>query len=194
MHNVSSGLSSPIQMMQHFNQFFIISGGPGSGKSTLIQALAKKGLHSMPEAGRAIIREQVAIGGSALPWDNKTAFAELMLSRDLRSYKEAQQLHGPVLFDRGIPDIMGYLLLCELPVPSHLEKAAQTFRYNQRVFLAPPWPEIFTQDAERKQTGEEAIATYNMMVTVYSNLGYHICRLPLSTVEERVQFVLENIL
>jgi predicted ATPase len=178
--------------MQHFNHLFIISGGPGSGKSTLIQALASRGFHCMPEAGRAIIQDQLAIGGSALPWANKTAFAELMLNWDLRSYREAQLLQGPVLFDRGIPDVMGYLLLCGLPVPPHIEKAAQTFRYNQRVFLAPHWPEIFTQDAERKQSEAEASATYHRMVDVYTRLGYHICQLPLTIVEERVQFVLEN--
>jgi predicted ATPase len=61
------------------------------------------------------------------------------------------------------------------------------------VFLAPPWPEIFTQDAERKQTEAEAIATYNRMHEVYTRLGYSIMQLPLTTVEERVQFVLENI-
>jgi predicted ATPase len=147
----------------------------------------------MPEAGRAIIQDQLAIGGAALPWANKTAFAELMLCWDLRSYREAQPLQGPVLFDKGIPDVMGYLLLSKLPVPAHIEKAADTFRYNNRVFLAPPWPEIFTQDNERKQNEEEAIATYNMMKEVYTHLGYQICQLPKTTVQERVQFMLANI-
>lgn len=55
--------------------FHIITGGPGSGKSTLIDALAAQGFHHMPEAGRAIIRDQVAIGGTALPWADRIAFA-----------------------------------------------------------------------------------------------------------------------
>jgi predicted ATPase len=37
------------------NNLYIISGGPGSGKSTLIKALTERGLTAMPEAGRAII-------------------------------------------------------------------------------------------------------------------------------------------
>jgi predicted ATPase len=47
--------------------FHIITGGPGAGKTTLIDALAAEGIRHMPEAGRAIIRDQVAIGGTALP-------------------------------------------------------------------------------------------------------------------------------
>ena len=44
-----------------------------------------------------------------------------------------------------------------LPVPPHVSAAAETFRYNRRVFALPPWPEIFSQDAERKQDFAEAI-------------------------------------
>jgi predicted ATPase len=174
--------------------FYIISGGPGSGKTSLLNALAKQGIPCMPEAGRAIIQDQMAIGGNALPWCDKSAFAELMLCWEMRSYREAQQFQGPVLFDRGIPDVMGYLMLCQLPVPAHVEKAAYSFQYNQQVFLAPPWAEIYTTDKERKQSEAEAIATYNTLVTVYAKLGYRTIRLPLTTVEERVQFVLNNIM
>lgn len=147
----------------------------------------------MPEAGRAIIQHQLSIGGTALPWANRNLFAELMLSWDIRSYDEALQLNIPVLFDRGVPDVMGYLQLCNLPVPAHIEKAAHTYRYHQHVFIAPPWQDIFSQDAERKQTFEEAVATYNALAAVYTQLGYELLTLPLASVEERVTFVLQNL-
>jgi predicted ATPase len=144
----------------------------------------------MPEAGRAIIQDQVAIGGVALPWLDRMAFAELMLSWEIRSYEAAQKLSGPVFFDRGVPDVFGYLKLSGLPVPSHVESAARRLRYHRRVFLAPPWPAIFTQDAERKrQTLAEAEATYQAMIEVYSGLGYELVPLPLVPVQERVAFV-----
>ncbi len=60
-----------------FDRLFVITGGPGSGKRTLIQALAERGVCTMPEAGRAIIQDQVAIGGEAVPWSDRNAFAEL---------------------------------------------------------------------------------------------------------------------
>ena len=169
--------------------FHIITGGPGSGKSTLIKALAADGFRHMPEAGRAIIRDQVAIGGTALPWGDRAAFAELMLGWELRSWHEARDLTGPVIFDRGVPDVAGYLRLCGLPVPAHVERAADLFRYQRRVFIAPPWREIFGQDAERKQDFAEAHATYEAMVATYTGLGYELVTLPLAPVSERARFV-----
>jgi predicted ATPase len=178
--------------LNNTNNLYIISGGPGSGKSTLIKVLTERGLTAMPEAGRAIIQHQLSIGGTALPWADRSLFAELMLSWDLRSYQEALLLQKPVLFDRGIPDVMGYLRLCNLPIPPHIEKAAHTYRYHPRVFMAPPWPDIFTQDKERKQSFEEAVATYNSLATTYSELGYELLSLPFASVDKRVEFVLEN--
>src|SRR3546814_16640429 len=55
-----------VRAMADRPDFHVITGGPGTGKSPLIEALAVEGFDHMPEAGRAIIREQVAIGGAAL--------------------------------------------------------------------------------------------------------------------------------
>ena len=175
------------------DRFIIVTGGPGSGKTTLIEALGRRGLQRMPEAGRAIIREQVAIGGKALPWADRAAFAELMLGWELRSYREAQALQGPVIFDRGVPDVLGYLRLCGLDVPAHAETAARLYRYNTKVLIAPPWPAIFTQDTERKQSLAEAEATYRALAETYEALGYELVPLPLVPVEQRVDFVMQLI-
>ena len=48
--------------------FFIITGGPGVGKTTLLEVLAKQGFPYVPEVARKIIREQVSQNGDALPW------------------------------------------------------------------------------------------------------------------------------
>ena len=172
--------------------FFVLTGGPGSGKSTLIDALSRAGHRTFPEAGRAIIQDQVARGGRALPWVDPLLFAEMMLSWDLNSYHLAEPLSGPVFFDRGIVDVIGYLQLMHLPVPAHMRHAAQKFRYNRVVFVAPPWQEIFKQDRERKQDFEEAKRTCEAVTTAYSENGYELIELPRSSVEKRVTFVLEK--
>ena len=171
------------------NHLHVITGGPGSGKTSLIEALAGDGVRHMPEAGRSIIQDQVDIGGTALPWDDREAFATLMLAWEMRSYREAANAPGPIIFDRGIPDVIGYLRLCGLPVPPPAMRAAEQRRYAKRVFIAPPWPAIFEQDAERKQTLAEAEATYHAMVDAYSGLGYELVPLPLASVADRVMFV-----
>ena len=175
------------------DHMFVVTGGPGSGKSTLIDALRGRGFASMPEAGRAIIRDQVQIGGTALPWADRTMFAELMLGWELRSWHEASALERPVFMDRGVPDVVGYLTLCGLPVPTYVAAAAEAYRYNRKVFIAPYWEAIFEQDAERQQDQEEAEATGQVMSDTYVRFGYQLVELPRVSVEERVAFVLDHL-
>lgn len=112
-----------------------------------------------------------------------------MLGWEMRSHAEGAALADPVFFDRGIPDVLGYLRLCDLAVPQHAVRAAELFRYNRRVFIAPHWPEIFVQDEERKQSPAEARATCDAMADAYAGLGYELVPLPLASVEDRVRFI-----
>ncbi|MET4682172.1 AAA family ATPase [Brevundimonas faecalis] len=170
----------------------VLTGGPGSGKTSLIEALAATDHATSPEAGRAIIRRQRMIEGEALPWRDRALFAELMLDRELEAHARADGADGPVFFDRGVPDVVGYLTLCDLPVPAHVERAAHDVRYD-RVFIAPVWPEIFGQDAERRQDLDEARRTFDAMAEVYPRFGYDLIELPKAPVTERLAFVLETI-
>jgi predicted ATPase len=120
------------------NSFFVVTGGPGSGKTALVDALERAGYARTVEAGRAIIQEQVAIGGAALPWSDQAMFAELMLSWEMRSYQIARRQVGRVFFDRGVPDVVGYLRLTGSPLPGHVAKAVEIFRYNQPSSLLRP--------------------------------------------------------
>jgi predicted ATPase len=173
-------------------RFFVITGGPGSGKSTLLDALEARGFARSVEAGRGIIQDQAAIGGQALPWSDPAAFAELMLSWEMRSYRMAQEGSGTVFFDRGVPDVIGYLRLMKEAVPAHFDKAARSFRYNRRVFIAPPWEEIFIPDRERRQDFAEAARTYESMVATYQDYGYELVEIPRAPVQRRVEFILRS--
>jgi len=174
------------------DHFFVVTGGLGAGKTSLITELACRVFHTVPESGRTIIREEMARGGDALPWADRMAYSERMLERDLRAYEDAQALSGPVIFDRGIPDIMGYLTLCGLPVPPHVAATAKAARYNARVFLTPYWDEIFTQDTERTQTRTEAEETCAVMRETYTALGYKITELPCTEIASHADFSLRN--
>lgn len=180
-------------MSDEAHRFFVLTGGPGSGKSTLLDELQRAGYARTTEAGRTIIQDQVAIGGRGLPWLDPVLFAEMMLSWDMRSYRIAEKAEGPVFFDRGVVDMIGYFRLIGQPLPKHVEKAAEEFRYNRRVFIAPPWAEIYEQDRERKQDFAEAVRTYEAIAAAYTERGYELIEIPRVSVEERMQFVLRAI-
>ena len=173
--------------------FFVLTGGPGSGKTALVEALRASGYSCSVEAGRGVIQHQAAIQGPALPWLDPILFAEMMLSWEMRSYDLAEQTPGPVFFDRGVPDVQGYLQLLNFPVPGHIRRASQIFRYNPSVFIAPPWKEIFRQDRERKQDFDEAVRTYETMRETYTALGYRLIEVPRTSVQQRLGFLLNHV-
>lgn len=174
------------------DRFFVLTGGPGAGKTTLVEALRAEGFATTQEAGRAVIRQEMQGGGEALPWHDRERFAERMFEWDLASYRQAQRQAGIVFFDRGLPDTLGYLALEGLEVPAWMEEEAWRLRYNKRAFVAPPWKAIFGQDEERRQDWQVAVRTYEVMVSTYRDLGYELIELPRAPVPERVAFVLEQ--
>lgn len=179
-------------MSQH-NRLVVFTGGPGAGKTSVISSLQQLGYSCMPETGREIIREQVANDGSALPWDDKQAFRDQMLAREVSNFEFAQGKGKIVFFDRGLADVLGYSTLASIPVPEQLVDDCQTYRYSPQVFVFPPWAEIYTKDAERKQDFALARRTHDEMVETYQRLGYTLVQVPKATIAERVQFVLRQL-
>lgn len=176
-------------MAPRHRRLIAVTGGPGSGKTTLIDALRAVGFATTPEAGRALIQDQSAIAGPGLPWNDAALFTELMLSWELRSYRRALRRHGLVFFDHALPCIPGYLRLIGRPTPAHVDAAVRSFPYCRQVFVAPPWPEIYRNDAERRQTFDEARHTCEAMTEAYRHYGYELVELPRDSVSERLRFV-----
>ncbi|MCM3921819.1 AAA family ATPase [Frankia sp. AiPs1] len=175
------------------DDYVIITGGPGAGKSTLVDELQRRGFPGIPEAGRAILQDQIVIGGRARHEMDSLLFAEIMLSWDMRSHHEATRQAGTVFCDRGIPDVVGYFLLLGRPIPAHVTAAAEKFRYHRRVFLAPPWPAIYTHDRERSQNFGEAVRTHDAMAEAYTRHGYQLISLPRTDPESRAAFILQHL-
>jgi len=96
-----------------------------------------------------------------------------------------------VFFDRGLIDAAAALEhLTGEPV---IRSLGLIYRYNKRVFLAPPWPEIYTLDYERRHGLAEAIGEYDRLMNVYPSLGYEIHVLPKMSVTERADWILTSL-
>ena len=176
----------------HNQSFYVITGASGAGKSTLLSALGDLGHSTVPEAAFAIVQEQEKCNGSIVPWVDRPAFLEEVLTRNIRSYQAAQPLKAPVFFDRGIPECLAWLQLSGLDLKPHHLAAAQ-YRYAPTVFVAEPWPEVYVCNAVRRASFERAARSYAPTVAAYVDAGYRTCILPKVSVRERVAFVLARV-
>src|ERR1700754_3490550 len=135
------------------NGFFVITGGPGVGKTTLLEELQRRRFTCIPEVARGIIKEQVAMQGDALPWKNKELYLQIMFDRSVDSYCAAQNNNDSmVFFDRGIPDSLTYGEIIGSDITETMDNITRRYRYNQNVFFLSPWQQIYKTDEERKQS------------------------------------------
>jgi predicted ATPase len=170
------------------DNYVVISGCSGGGKSSLLSELASRGYPVVQEPGRQIVKEQIAINGDALPWSNPEKFLDLALSRYILQFNSQKQ-QQLIFFDRGIVDA----LQLDSSQPEYFQRAAQNFRYNRLIFLVPPWEEIFANDTERKHNFESAKKEFNELLIKYKNLGYETVLVPKMPVKERADFILEKL-
>jgi len=111
-----------------------------------------------------------------------------MARSDLAS---ADSLRGLVFFDRGLVDAAVALQFAG--GAPYLRTLGDTLQYSKTVFLAPPWPKIFTQDEARKHDFKSATEEYHRIEAALIHLGYDVCALPNASVEDRVDFALNQL-
>ena len=188
--NVEDHYSVP--MGEERSSFVILSECSGGGKSTLLSEFARRGFAVVSEPGRQIVKEQMAIDGTGLPWLDSLKMAELILSRSMFVFNSTKNA-GYVFFDRGIVDIIAYFDHIQIPIPEYLLNAVQNYRYHRKVFLTPPWEEIYRIDSERKHTFAKAASSYEAHVKAYERLGYEVITLPKVAPGERADFILRHL-
>lgn len=81
----------------------VITGGPGMGKTTLLNELARRSLPVEREVARAILREP---GGMELRAEDPLGFARAMFDAEVMAFERANGRMVPTIYDRGLPDIV----------------------------------------------------------------------------------------
>ena len=167
--------------MNH-QRIHIITGPPGSGKTTLINALKEKGFNCSDEIARQVIIEEQQAGTNGTPWGDVTRFADLVLKRTKLILEHSKSVD---FSDRGLLDLVAYLEVNQLPIPDQLKNFPYHRYYHKTVFFLPSWPEIYINDPQRLQTLEEQKLLETQLLKVYEEYGFEIVVMKKESVERR---------
>jgi predicted ATPase/adenylate cyclase class IV len=169
---------------------YILTGGPGVGKTTLVDSLSQKGFMTVPEVARQIIAEEQRKESGILPWNDLQLFQELVIERQLGLESKIGR-ESKIFLDRGLADTIAFMEIGNLPIPSYLHDLIEQAGYT-RVFYLEPLP-FYVQDQERKEDQDLAKHIHEKLYRVYDRLGFDIVTVPVcNNIEERVQFVLNE--
>lgn len=175
----------------------VITGGPSTGKTSVINNLEKKGYACIHE----IIRTMTSFEKSGedagtfktnpiVSVKDPKIFNQQLLDGRVEQFKTALGTSTDVIFfDRGIPDVHAYMDCFGQHYDKNFERPAYDCRYDH-IFLMPPWREIHVVDNERFESFEEATRVCEYLEAVYKNFGYSVTLVPKGTIEERTTFIL----
>ena len=167
---------------------YVITGGPGIGKTTVLDILSTLGHQIVPEAAREVIEAEQAVNGDALPWKDSNKFQEKVLELQLRY--EGAASGQPVFCDRGIVDGHGYSTFFGGKAPEEIARLGRG-RYS-KVFVLDRLP-TYQKDSARLEDEDTAIGIHLAVVDAYKNFGYDPILVPVLTPHERVDYVLARI-
>ncbi len=169
----------------------VITGGPGTGKTLIINSLKKKGFYCFDEVSREIILQQNIKKGDATPWNNILEFSKMLLFKRKEQFKNITE--NLSFYDRGIPDIIAYLNYKKINnLNFEINNLTKKLRYD-KVFFTPFWEDIYIKDNERIEDLKEAKNIGESIHNTYKNLNYHPIIVPKSSVNERTNFIINNL-
>ena len=166
----------------------VLTGGPGSGKTAVLADLGTRGHCTVPDSARPVIAERLRNGQGPRP--PALEFATEVLRRDTDAYVGPESPTGIVFYDRGVVDALGMLRQATSSPSGLIEEYLMRYTYCRKVFVFPPWREIYRNDAERDQSFAEAEALHPEIMGWYRACGYEPVDVPYGSVEQRSAYVL----
>ncbi|MEC3908427.1 ATP-binding protein [Tamlana sp. 2201CG12-4] len=171
----------------------VITGGPGTGKSTLINDLIKRGYNCLEEISRQVTLKAKKEGIDQLFLTKPLLFSELLLDGRKQQFADAKKFgNQTVFFDRGIPDVLAYMDYIGDTYPQPFVDACLESVYDT-IFILKPWQAIYTSDNERYENFDQALKIHEYLVKTYENYNYQLIDVPFGTVENRTDFILKTL-
>ncbi|WP_435416538.1 AAA family ATPase [Polaribacter aestuariivivens] len=171
----------------------VLIGGPGTGKTTVLNSLISRNYFCMEEVSREVTLQAKEKGIDQLFLTEPLLFSKLLLEGREKQYLIAEQSKKEIVFfDRGIPDVHAYMNYFKTSYPNTFIEKSRKYKYDC-IFHFSPWKEIHTTDNERYETFEQSVIIDEYLVKAYKDLGYKIINVPFGNVKERTDFILNSL-
>ncbi|HSX46772.1 MAG TPA: ATP-binding protein [Patescibacteria group bacterium] len=172
------------------HNWYALTGGPGSGKTTLLKELKRRGHNTIKESARYYIKKELAKGLSLEKIrEDEKAFQEAVFKQK-QIIHEALATDAITFFDRGYHDTIAYLKYHEHQIAQFIEEVCKNPIYK-KVFVLDMLPYI--NDEVRTEDYETAKQLHKTLLQTYQESGHEIVRVPVMSVEERADFIEQQI-
>jgi len=170
--------------------WYVLTGGPGSGKTTTVNLLSERGYKTTIEHARHYLDSQRTFGKTVEEIRKHQAEFQLGV---LDMQIEEEKLLSPddvVFLDRAIPDALAYYRFLNLPQDEKLLEALSTI-YYKKIFILDCLPLV--QDYARTEDEIAQKKIHAILTEVYESLPFPVIHVPILPSEERVDFILKNL-
>ncbi|MBZ9572024.1 ATP-binding protein [Patescibacteria group bacterium] len=176
-------------MRQTVNNWYVITGGPSSGKTTVLNELAKLGYITIPDAARALIDKEMSEGKTL----EEIRKDEVEFQRKILKIKIGREKRIPknkiVFFDNAIPCSIAYYQICGLD-SKEVIRLCQEQSYRKIFFLEQF---SFKKDYARAEDKQIANKLSKLLKESYENLGYEVIDISVMSTKNRVQKILAEV-
>jgi len=170
--------------------WYVITGGPSSGKTTTVNILRERGYITTMEHARHFLDTQRLKGKTIEEIrKNQRKFQSGVLDMQIEQEKEMAP-HVQVFLDRAIPDALAYYRFLNLSVDDKLTDALRNVSYK-KIFIMDPLP--LKNDYARNENAEAQKKIHALITEVYESLPFPVIHVPVLPAEERVDFILKNL-
>lgn len=182
-----------MNMAQAYRRF-VFTGGPGVGKTTVLNELSKKGYQTIRETYTSLFERAALQDEIDLFLQDLDILPSLLLAEQLKMEACLSPML-PAFLDRSAVDIIAYGDYFNSPMSNQLRSQAD--RNYDLVFFFDPLPDhLFENTAVRTETREQALQIHAMLKDAYIQRGYRpqqLIDVPFGTPAERVRFILDTI-
>ncbi|GEL11846.1 Predicted ATPase [Flavobacterium glycines] len=170
--------------------WYVITGGPSSGKTTTVNLLREKGYITTMEHARHFIDTQRLKGKTIEEVrSNQREFQLGVLEMQIEQENEISP-EVLVFLDRAIPDALAYYRYLNLEIDAKLTEALGKVSYK-KVFILDCLPMV--NDYARIEDSIAQKKIHTLITEVYESLPFPIVHVPVLPPEERVRFILDNL-